>query len=168
MRDRLPIDTELVRSRIEALKAAYPELEEDAELLAGMIEGSTEFDAVLDRVVDAFLDTVSMKTSVAERMSALKERGERFDRKADAYRALAHQLMQTADKTSHVLPQATLSIRKGLNSVMVDDATALPQGFVRIERIPAKAEIKKALEAGQDVPGARLTTGDPSLSIRTK
>jgi hypothetical protein len=168
MADRIAIDAQVVRSRIEALKAAYPEIEEDAELLADSIEGMTDFDRVLDRVVDAFLDTVSMKTSIAERASALKERGDRFDRKADAYRSLAHGLMEVAGKTLHVLPQATLSIRKGLTSVAVDDEQIVPQGFCRIERVPIKAEIKKALEAGSEVPGARLVTGAPSLSVRTK
>lgn len=166
--NRVTVAAEVVRQRIEALKAVFPELCDDADLLADTVAGETDFDTVIDRILDAFLDAVSMKESVAQRMSALKERGERFDRKCDALKGLAYELMQTSGQRIITLPQATLSIRAGSRSVVVDEVADLPQGFVKFDPLPLKAEIKKALEAGQDVPGARLVTGDETLSIRTK
>jgi hypothetical protein len=168
MHDRVKIDAELVRSRIEALKVTYPDLVEDAELLASTVEGETDFHAVLDRVLDAFLDTVSMKASIADRMSALKERGERFDRKAEALKGLAHGMMEAAEQRKIILPQATLSIMAGRKRVVVDDVDALPQGFVKVERVPLKTELAAALNVEESVPGAHLEIGPPTLSIRTK
>jgi hypothetical protein len=34
--------------------------------------------------------------------------------------------------------------------------------------VPNNAAIKAALEAGEDIPGARLVTGEPSLTVRVK
>jgi hypothetical protein len=47
----------------------------------------------------------------------------------------------------------------------VDD---LPQGFFKVIRQPDKATIRVALDAKQEVPGAALILGSPSLSIRNK
>jgi uncharacterized protein YdcH (DUF465 family) len=168
MHDRVKIDAELVRSRIEALKVSYPDLVEDAELLASTVEGETDFHRVLDRVLDAFLDTVSMKASIADRMASLKERGERFDRKAEALKGLAHGMMEAAEQRKIILPQATLSIMAGRKRVVVDDVDALPQGMFRTERVALKDEIASSLHAEGAVPGAHLEIGPPTLSIRTK
>ena len=53
----------------------------------------------------------------------------------------------------------------GKPSVQVDDVDALPPGFVKTTTAPQKALIKRALDAGEDVPGARLSEGDPYLRI---
>ena len=42
------------------------------------------------------------------------------------------------------------------------------QGYMRVRSEPMKSDILAALKAGNEIPGARLTETDPSLSIRTK
>lgn len=168
MHSRLILDVSFTARQIERLKEQYPELAEDAELLADTIAGETEFEPVIERVTDEFLDAVAMKEAIASRMSALRERGDRYDRKADAMKGLALGMMEAANVPKVSLPAATLSIRKGGTSVVIDDAAELPQGFVRYEPTPLNAEIKAALQAGDAIPGARLQTGADSLAIRTK
>jgi hypothetical protein len=168
MADILEVHTAVLLREIDRLKAIYPELSEDPELLAGMIEGETNFDSVLERVVTAFLDMVSMKDAVALRMSALRERGERFDRKAEALKSLAYAIMQHAEKTMVRLPVATLSMAKGRARVVIDDLDQIPQGYVKTERVPLKTEILATLQAEGNLPGAHLEQGEATLSIRTK
>ena len=165
-RDRVVIEASVVRTRIDALKHTFPELEEDAELLASAVEGETDFEAVLEKIVDHFLDAASMKEAIAIRASALRERGERYDRRADAMKALAKELMDAAGQPIVRLPTATLSIREGVNSVNVIDERQLPQGM--FTRVPNKSAIKSAILAGDPIPGAELVKGEPGLSIRTK
>ncbi len=55
MNDRIILDAAMVARQIENLKAVYPELAEDDELLASAIEGETDLYAILERVTDAFL-----------------------------------------------------------------------------------------------------------------
>lgn len=168
MLNKIIYDAAYVKQQINALKVAFPELESDYELLESAIDGETKFDRVIEVITDEFLEALSMKGAIAERMESLKERSDRFSRKAETIRTLAFDLMQAADRPKVELPVATLSIRKGVNSVIIEDATQLPQGFKRTEVVPLKTEIKKALEAGEAIPGARLEHGPEGLSVRTK
>lgn len=161
-------DAAYVKSQINALKVAFPELEDDYELLESAIDGETDFERVVEVIAEEYLEALSMKGAIADRMESLKERSDRFGKKADTIRSLAFDLMQAADRPKVELPIATLSIRKGVSSVVVDDVDALPQGFTRTEVVPLKTELKKALEAGEAIPGARLEIGPQGLSVRTK
>lgn len=168
MLDRILYDAAFVRAQINALKVAFPELLDDYELLESAIDGETNFDRVIEVITDQFLEALSMKGAIADRMESLRERSDRFGKKAESIRSLALDLMQAANRPKVELPIATLSLRKGVNSAVVDDVAQLPQGFTRTEVLPLKTEIKKALEAGQDVPGAHLETGPEGLSVRTR
>lgn len=168
MADVLRLQTAAVLSRIDAIKRIYPEVEDDVDLLAGMAEGSTELIPLLERLLDRTLDAQSHIGAVAERMENLTERRDRMSRKAEAYRAMILELMQASRQTSIVLPEATLSIAKGRATVVIEDASAVPQGFVRIERVPLKTDILAALKVGDQIPGARLEASPDYLTVRTK
>jgi hypothetical protein len=62
----------------------------------------------------------------------------------------------------------TISVTKGRDSVVVDDARLLPQSMRTEETVYKvdKKAVKDAIDDGADVDGARIVTGDPSLSIR--
>jgi hypothetical protein len=168
VRDRIAVDAAFTTVHIQRLKEAYPELVEDADLLASTIEGETDFEHVLAAVTDAFLDASGMAEAAYGRADSAKERGDRFKRKADAMKTLAFGMMRAAEQKKVTLPEATISIAKGRTRVVVDDAEALPQGFFRLERVPLKTELADALNDNQAIPGARLEAGEPHLSIRTK
>lgn len=162
---QIKIAAEVVRSRIEALKASFPDLEEDVELLAGMVEGETDFDLVLERIVKEALESEAMAEGLHEYGTNIRSRRDRLLRKGEAMRDLAMGLMNAAGKDKALLATATLTIRGGSQLVTIDSEDDLPQGFVK--RTPLVSVIKNALKNGEDVPGARLTAGDPSLTIRT-
>lgn len=168
MADTLTIDAALVRQNIDRLKADYPELLDDAELLETAIDGETDFERVLEAITDAFLDATTMKGAIADRMSALKDRGERFDRKAEAMKGLALSLMTAANKRSIRLPAVTLSIAQGRARVVIENERELPQGYFKAELVPLKTDILAALQTGDPIPGARLEYSPDYLTIRTK
>lgn len=167
MASRVSIDAELVRSRIEALKAAYPDLADDAELLASTIEGETDFDRVMDRLARGVVEADAFAEGAAEVQKQIMARRARFERSSKALRELAMDLMRTAEQRSVVTPTATFSVQAGRQSVIVDDINKLPQGFTKVEKIARATEIKKALEAGDDIDGAHLQPGPDYLTIRT-
>lgn len=168
MADVLDAWANTVRSEIERLKALYPELAEDEQLLSDMVEGSTHFDDVLDRISMAFLSKVSLKEANANLQRSIAERGARFDRSAEALKALAMSLMQAAGKRNVVLPSATLFIANGRARLVIDNEAELPQGFVKIERTPIKADIHAALSSGDQIPGAHLEQAAEHLTVRTR
>lgn len=157
-----------VKTTIERLRAEYPELDDDADLLADTIDGETDFTRIMERLSLNFLDATSLKEANGAIISDLRERGERFGRKAEAYRAIMQDLLVASGQRKCTLPTATLSIAKGRARLVIDDEAALPQGFVKLERIPIKADIAAALSAGESIPGARLEQAPEHLSIRTK
>lgn len=158
---------ELVHNQILALKSKYPDLADDADLLADTLEGQTDFARVMDLLAQSAIEARALSDGLATVIGTFKSRQQRYDKKAAAMRNMALVLLQAAELSNLVTPSATLTIRNGGRSVVVDDVNALPQGFTETTVSPRKAEIKKALEAGEDVPGAHLETGDDSISIRT-
>lgn len=161
-------DAQIVRNKIEALKAIYPEITEDADLLAGTLEGETDLDRVLAKLVDFVRDAESMVTALKARKDEIAERQKRFERQGDSGRKIIQQLMESARQTKVVLPEATLSVTAAREKVEVNNVDDLPQGFFKTERKPLTKEIKEALMAGQDVPGASLQIGECGLMIRSK
>jgi len=161
-------DAQIVRNQIEALKSLYPEITEDADLLADTLEGQTALDVILTKLVDFTREAESMAAAVKARKDEIAERQKRFERQAESGRKIIQQLMESAHQTKVVLPEATLSILAARPKVEITNADELPQGFVKIERKPLSKEILAALKEGQPVPGAELVMGDDSLRIGAK
>lgn len=159
--------TTRVTMEIERLKKAFPELSEDLELLAGTIEGETDFDALLDAILEQFLDRVTMREAAMRRKETIEERVARFDKAAELFKGLAFDLMKSADKTMVRRPVATLVVSKGRDKLVLDDDFNA-QGYMRVKAEPMRADIFAALQAGDEIPGARLEKTEPTLSIRTK
>lgn len=160
-------DTQAVITRIRWLKSSYPELTEDADLLISAIEGETDFDKVTDRLAQEAVEARAIADGVNEVIKALMKRRDRYDNKETMLRSCILGLMREAGKRTHVSPAATISLREGARSVAIDNLNALPQGYARTTVTPDKQAIKKSLEAGEDVPGARLEAGPPTITMRT-
>lgn len=158
----------IVRNQIEALKSLYPEIEEDISLLADTIEGQTDLDGILTKLVDFVLDAESMAEAVKTRKNEIAERQKRYERQGETGRKAIQRLMEAACQNKIVLPEATLSVTGPREKVEIVDADALPQGFFKTERKPLSKEIFAALKAGETVPGAGLALSDAGLMIRTK
>lgn len=161
-------DAQIVRKQILALVALNPELEEDATLLADMVEGETDLNRILEKLVSERRDAETLSSAIKEREGDLYERRKRMERKADGVKKIMLQLMEAAQQDKITLPEATLSITKPRTSVEIIDIDALPQGFFRTERKALSSEIKAALEGGERIPGAQLALGNAGLTIRTK
>lgn len=168
MLNRIDIAASVVRSRIDALVRTYPELQEDAEALAGALEGETDLHEVAERILDAELESVVISNAIRARSADLNERRGRFDRRVDALRALLKSLMDAAGIDKLMLPEATISVRKGTDSAFITDEEAVPSQLCKVTRTPDRAAIKERLKAGEEIPGAMLLRGEPTLSIRTK
>lgn len=165
MADRTVLDASFVVAKLARLKADFPDLEDDLDLLADTIEGETDFERVLTQVVEEKIEADAMVTGAGAEAKKLTQRKQRAERKSDLMRDLALTLMTEARKHKVTLPIATLFIVAGRPGVVIDDLTALPQGFTKIDAV--KSAIKEAIEKGEEVPGAHLAAGPDTLTIRT-
>lgn len=156
------------RAQWHDILEAYPELAEDESLRADVLDAETDFHKLIDSLVKRKLDAREMAAGAKARKQEVGERQSRFERQEAGFDTLIKSLMQFADMQKVVLPEATVSITKPRTTVEIIDVDQLPQGFVRLERTPLKTEIKKALEAGEEIPGAALGLSNDGLLVRTK
>jgi hypothetical protein len=164
----LQIDIAQFKAHVAELLNAYPELAEDEDLRADMIDGETALVPLVERLIRMKLDADTMAAAIKARKQEIAERQIRFERKADGAKALIKSVMLAADLPKVTLPDATVSITKPRTKVNILDVNELPQGFYVTERKAKSAEIKAALEAGEAIPGAELALGEEGLMVRTK
>lgn len=165
-----PLNITQIEREIESLIASYPELAEDENLRADMIDGETEATAILSRIVNRMQEAEAMVAAIIKRKNDLDARAARFDRQADAMRSLAFRIMQAANLRKMPLPEATLSIRVNPPSVVINDESQIPAEFTitKTETRVDRAKLKEALKDGATVPGACLSNGSETISIRVK
>ena len=161
-----PLDATRVTLEIERLLAEYPELAEDEALRSDMIEGSTDAFAALDRIIATMREATATVAAIKIQADALWSRAERFERREKAMRALAQRIMEAANIRKAERPEATLSIRAVAPSLVITDESALPDWAWRVRREPDKATIKDRVKAGEFVPGAEMSNGGATLSVR--
>lgn len=162
----LQADVANVLADIDSLFAAYPELAEDADLRADMLEGSTAAFDVLTRILNQERDADSLSKAIAARMSDLSSRKARADRKKEAMRVLMLRVLKAAGLPKASLVEATISVSKGRDSVDVTDVQRLPKWAYAVERKPDKKAIMERLAANKNVPGAVLKTGEDTVAVR--
>lgn len=164
----LKVDIADFKARWAELLSSFPELDEDEDLRADALEGETDFHSIAARILRRKLDARVMASAIKERKQEIAERQARYERQEDGYTALLKSLLIAAGVDKLTLPDATVSITKPRVVVEITDETAIPQGFVEIKRVPKKAEIKKALEAGEEIPGAVLGLSDDGIMVRAR
>jgi hypothetical protein len=164
----LQVDIAAFRAHVAELMAAYPELADDDELRADMFEGETDMVPLVSRLLRRKLDARVMASAIKERKQEISDRQARFERQEEGYTKLIKSVMIAADLDKLTLADATVSVTKPRIVVEITDEDSLPQGFVEIKRVPKKTEIKKALEAGEEIPGAALGLSEEGLMVRTK
>jgi len=163
----MKVQIDELKQQMDAIVTEFPELADDEDLRADMFEGETDINWVMGRLVDYDADARGMASAIADRVKDLNERKARYSRRSEVFRQLALGVLQRADLKKVELPTATVSLRNVPPAVMISDHEALPQDCLRIKTEPDKAAIKAALATGH-VPGAYLTNGSVSVSIRTK
>lgn len=168
MADYLAMDAATVARHVNALLVDYPELAEDEALRADMLEGSTDLHRVISRALRIQTDARAMLTGLKVVKDDLMQRRERLVRREQAMSIMIKGLMDAAGLPSLTLPEATLTISKGRESVEVTDIDALPQGYFATERKADKDALYKSLKAGSEIPGAMIVRATPSLVVRTK
>lgn len=151
---------------IDALLYDFPTLRDDPQLRADMLEGATSFTDLIQRALDKGDEARTMAMALDIRIKELVQRREAQEGREEEMRGLIHRLMNRADITKVALPEGTMTIHPGRKSVVVEDINALPQGYYTTHRKADSKAIAAAIDAGEMIPGAKMVTGNPYLSIR--
>lgn len=138
------------------------------DLEAELNNAEADIEAIIVKSIRAMKEAECNTAAIKERIADLQIRQSRFENKAQAIRSVVFSVLDVLgwDKFQH--PEFTVTIGKPRISLLVTDEAAIPGEYIKIKREPDKALILDALKAGTEVPGATLSNGLPSLTVRTK
>lgn len=130
------------------------------------IKGETDlFEIVCDLVgrlatIDALCDGLS------EHIEKASARKRRLEDQAEMIRTAIGAAMDQAGLRKVEAPLATVSVRKVPPKVLVTEEADLPPSYLKTKVEPDLKAIGEALKDGTDVPGATLSNGSETISIR--
>jgi hypothetical protein len=146
------------------------DLDVDAQTVADTLEGMAgELQTKAANVVMVARGMEALAASIKQAEAEMAARRKALEKRAEWLREYVLGAMQHTGMTVIECPQFRLSVRSNPEAVDVFDAAQVPAAFMKQPEpppaAPDKTAIKKALAAGQDVPGARLVRGS-RLEVR--
>lgn len=155
----------------KALKLALGEHAEDGDLLQDMIEGQTSLFEMIDAVVDQIGKEQELIDGIQKRQDELAARKERIRYRQAGFKAMIEQAMTIIETKKLERPEATLSLSKRADKLVIYDEAEVPaQFFKRQDPVIDKKSLTAALKAIDDprdaIPGARLEPSPQTLTIR--
>lgn len=158
-----------LRIEIDAMLREYPELADDEELRADMLEGATDIKEILSSLGRSLDNAKGLAAGVHSRIEELCAREQRFGTRIDFIRDLIFRVMDSAQLKKIELPEVTLSLKNNPQQLVGQgDAETMPDDLVNIKRTIDRKKVRAAIEAGQEVPGFTLSNAPPSLMVRVK
>lgn len=154
------------------LKAALEAEDVDPQTLLDTLEGETNLLEALAEVAESIAEDECFADALATRIKTIQERKSRLEHSAETKRNLIIMAMEKADLKSVKQPNATISIRATKPKLIVLDEVLVPARFFKpTDPILDRAALKAALEAlppDEEIPGAELSNGGISLTIRVR
>jgi hypothetical protein len=153
----------------DRLLRADPTLEHDeAAMIEALGPEEAERQEVLARLLRSAQHARDMSMAADERAKDIMGRRDRYRRRAEALVGSALGIMLDTGERRVELPELTASIRRNPESVLPVDEAEIPDEYWRVvtTRSLDKDAIKRAIKAGETVPGAMLSQGSESLMIK--
>lgn len=162
------IEVSQLVSQIAALKVAFPELEDDEELLETTLEGETDLHGIVTRVLELEAEAKGMAEAIKARRDALLAREARYKRQVEGFRSLVQRVMESVGLKKLTLPEATLSLTIRAPEPIVTDEALLPEECFKVVRTLDKTAIKALCKEGTIPGGVTMSNGSVGLRILTR
>lgn len=162
----LKIEKTKIAQVLDALRAA--DCFDDEEMKLDMLEGETNVHELIKDLLNGAEEDETIAEAVKLQIETRDARVARLKQRVEARRGAIMGLLSAADLDKLSLPEATLSVRKLKPRPLIQDADALPDHLVKIERKPDAKAIKEAFDKGDIVPGVVPSNGGVSLTIRRR
>lgn len=153
----------------EAIKAGLLAVTDDTDAIRDTLEGETNLHGMIRAMLLSIEEDELIVDGTTARIADLAERKRRFEGRIGAKRTLVEQAMAVAELEKVETDLATVSLRSVPPKLIVGEDADLPSRFF-VPQPPKRddAAIKAALKAGEIIPGATLSNGSRSLTIRRK
>jgi len=160
------IGSELNRA-VEIRRALHEH--DDPKLILDMIEGETDLAEACCVVLEETFEDETLLAGLKATIDLLQTRKGRVEKSIEMRRGIILMAMEKAGIQTLKSPMATLTVRETPPKVVISDEAQIPAKFWKPSdpRLD-KAAVGEALKAKETVPGAALSNGGVSLSIRVK
>jgi len=141
----------------------------EPEMIADTLDSiEWELEAKVEQILAVCKNESAHADALREESRRLAERARMSENRVARLKEYVARSLETAGKKSITAGLHEVTVREPSRSVEITDSGALPPQFVEYETtIKAdKLAIKKVIEAGQEVPGAIIKVGKPSLIIK--
>lgn len=132
---------------------------DDRARLEALAVGDADIFRVLDQLAENAIADKLLAELADGRADRLAERSERA-------RDIIRRILEALDLPSIERPTYTASLAEGPKAVVISEEAEIPDRYIR--HAPDKPAIKRALAAGEDVPGCTLNNGAPVLRLLTR
>lgn len=159
-------------SQLYEIAGRYRELaslDADDEAIANTLQGiECEFEEKAQRVVHVSLNLQSDVEAIDNEIERLKQRKAAILNHDARLREYLRTNMEATGITNISCPLFSITLAKGREIAVIDDANKLPDELVRVktEIAPDKNAIAAKLKLGENVPGAHLERGQSSIRIK--
>lgn len=155
---------------VAKMRESIAALNEDDALLSDMVEGETQLFEIIDRLLERRRDAEVIIDGIEAAVARLNERKRRAEEGADRDRALIEQALTIAGFSQAVVrPTATLSMSKRPTALVITEESDVPARFWKAGKPTLdRTALMQALRDNTPIPGATLSNGAPSLTIRVK
>lgn len=142
---------------------------DDEEMATDAVEGETNLIEAISAGVDRIAELNGHCEVLETRQKELGERRSRFEDQAERIKTAILVAMGQGELRKLELPQATLSLRAVAPKAEITDEAAIPSKFWKAQdpKLDKKA-VLDALKAKETIPGASLSNGGETISIRVK
>lgn len=151
----------------EQLRVQFPEI--DDQTLADTLEGETDLTQLLVAIMRSADEDEMLVAGIKSRTEELQERKKRIERRIETKEAIVLHAMEKANLKKVEVPDFTVSTRATPGAVIVTDEKLIPADYWKAQDPTLdKAGISADLKAKKDVPGATLSNGGVTLSVRRR
>lgn len=152
----------------EQILAAYPQIEDDLDLLLDTLEGETNLTDRIAWMVRQIDDDEIMISGIKDRMTALQARLVRIQQRLQAKKDMIVEALEDTDIPKITKPDFTLSLRSVPGTARVTEEDKLPDEYTTTVTTtkPNMRQINIALRAGKEIAGAVLSNSYRTLTIR--
>jgi len=162
----LPVIEHEISNLLAGIYTNNPELKDDDQFKLDILEGSTDYLDIINKCLLELSITEGYIEGLKLSRTRMEDKIERHSVKVDTIRKILRRMLEIADVRTAKAPNGTISLTLSPLKVEIVNEDLIPEEFMRIKREPNKTLIGQKLKAGEDVPGARLSNGGETLTVR--
>lgn len=170
-RTHLGLAVEQEMHLLNALKAnvtAHNEELDDPELMLVLADGETSLLELIDRMLEVDLDDDTIISALKLHKDTLAVRLHRIQERRQSRRSILEQALTLLERKTLERPTGTITLSDRAPSLVVEEEAVIPARFFDLKPVLNRQRTKQALDEGEEIPGARLSNGSITLTVRRR